>query len=968
MSTAQKLSYLNEATWLQLGTIAESMNEPDRAMMAYESALRHNAFSIPVLTQIAALCRAREQYPKAMEYFQRILNIDRTNGEIWGALGHCCLMTDDLQSAYHAYQQALNNLPNPQEPKLWYGIGILYDRYGSYDHAEEAFTAVMRMEPKFDKGNEIYFRLGIIYKQQAKYNLSLECFRYILSCPPKPLTEMDIWFQIGHVHEQQREYQLAREAYERVLQENPNHAKVLQQLGWLYHQNSSFQNQELAISFLTRSLEADQNDAQTYYLLGRCYMAQQKYAKAYESYQQAVLRDGKNPIFWCSIGVLYYQLNQYRDALDAYSRALYLNPQISEVWYDLGTLYESCNNQIPDAIDAYTKALELDPTNQQIKQRLQMLKNQQNGGPAQASGPMPNPPTLQEPSTANVDRSMYVNAAPQYLNSPRPAMKMEPSHLPPGPPLDLGGHHHPHHPPPPNQLASSFPPRPQETLSAPPPKGISSPSLEFEKLGPRNTPSFAPMPGISGSYAPRNEKMPEKVEIIPSGPASGGQPERMVERPERMELSAVEIEQRPLPGIGSAVRKEMRSYMEEPAQQPGPPPPQLHPVQPQPPVHVAAPQHTPHTPSNSNEHGERPTISGSNFGDQPSPPLPPSQQPQQQLPPPQPISHSLPPVEETKNQFVEHGQVPSKPQSIGESALPLPSPIQHDPPRVTISDSTASQNIGREGENTAEFPAMDINADKDSKKASPITTSVPVPVPEPVAEMLAPAPVVAEMKTDPSSLVDANKVDEDSNLDLDLDLSGTRDGSVSATRPAPSPMPEEPGTKDLPPVGFREKTPLDRSMAMAEDPPSRSQENSSSNHGMQDSSQSMSTATWPTTSSSAPPVASSGPAIVPASQARVDDDYDEDVEMVEASGYARPPISEQQQLNTQVHQLQPVPSTPLLPTEEEEEVEEEEESGGVVLPKGMSADIVFGSSTGSAAQHPSSPPAPLSNTKEEGEV
>ena len=32
----------------------------------------------------------------------------------------------------------------------------------------------MRMEPNFEKANEIYFRLGIIYKQQQKYQQSLE--------------------------------------------------------------------------------------------------------------------------------------------------------------------------------------------------------------------------------------------------------------------------------------------------------------------------------------------------------------------------------------------------------------------------------------------------------------------------------------------------------------------------------------------------------------------------------------------------------------------------------------------------------------------------------------------------------------------------------------------------------------------------------------------------------------------------
>ena len=104
-------------------------------------------------------------------------------------------------------------------------------------------------------------------------------------------------------------------------------------------------------------------------------MSQQQFKNAYDAYQRAVMRDNRNPTFWCSIGVLYYQINQFSDALDAYTRAIHLNPLSSEVWYDLGTLYESCK-QVPDALDAYAKASELDPSNEHIKERLSMLRSQ----------------------------------------------------------------------------------------------------------------------------------------------------------------------------------------------------------------------------------------------------------------------------------------------------------------------------------------------------------------------------------------------------------------------------------------------------------------------------------------------------------------------------------------------------------------------------------------------------------------
>lgn len=285
-----RLAQQSTETWLSLGNLSLALGRPlEAALACFEAALERAPYSQPALEALAAAYSTAEDYPRAAEIYQRLLHLSPSAGSLWGSLGHCALMMDDLQRAYAAYQQALYHLPDPKEPKLWYGIGILYDRYGSLEHAEEAFSSVLRMDPAFEKSNEIYFRLGIIYKTQGSLDKALECFSYILHTPPTPLSRWDILFQIGHVYESQRDFEKAKETFEKVLEECPIHGKVLQQLGWLYQDSrASFHSLDSAAALLSKSIEVDSKDAQTWYLLGRVAMAQQKYTDAYESYQQAV--------------------------------------------------------------------------------------------------------------------------------------------------------------------------------------------------------------------------------------------------------------------------------------------------------------------------------------------------------------------------------------------------------------------------------------------------------------------------------------------------------------------------------------------------------------------------------------------------------------------------------------------------------------------------------------------------------
>ncbi|KAI0564799.1 TPR repeat containing protein [Gracilaria domingensis] len=343
-------------------------------------------------------------------------------------------MTDDLQKAYQAYQNALSNLPNPRDPNLWYGIGLLYDRYGSLDNALEAFLAVLSISPDFERADEVCFCIGIIYKEQQKFDEALKYFNRVVvaSNPPPPLTRADGWYQIGHVHELKRDINSAIEMYKQALKENPQHPKTLQNYGWLEHSHNS--NAAEAIHLLRRSAEYEPNDGQTWYLLGRVYMSLREFRQAYDAYQQAVYRDCSNATFWCSIGVLYYQMNQRRDAMDAYTRAIGLNPYVSEVWYDLGTLYESCD-QSSDAIDAYRQAAKLAPDNAQITARLRVLEaniaNQQTHPTSQQPAitqpqPVQMQPDMQNATQGHVNPLLNRSIGPSvhHMRDPLPQQKL----------------------------------------------------------------------------------------------------------------------------------------------------------------------------------------------------------------------------------------------------------------------------------------------------------------------------------------------------------------------------------------------------------------------------------------------------------------------------------------------------------------------------------------------------------------
>jgi tetratricopeptide (TPR) repeat protein len=95
---------------------------------AQEQMLIQGPMLLQQLNSVAEYMAAKGDFPNAIRYYERITALDPENGACWTALGHCYLLTDELQKAFAAYQKALYSLPDVRDPQLWYGIGLLYDK------------------------------------------------------------------------------------------------------------------------------------------------------------------------------------------------------------------------------------------------------------------------------------------------------------------------------------------------------------------------------------------------------------------------------------------------------------------------------------------------------------------------------------------------------------------------------------------------------------------------------------------------------------------------------------------------------------------------------------------------------------------------------------------------------------------------------------------------------------------------
>lgn len=148
------VSYLNE-------------NNIQPAFIEFQKAYELNPGDKEVLNAIGIIYLLKfEDFPKAIDFFQKALKVDHDFSEAYNNLGFAYEKSMRFEEAIDSYKKALSNLLYRTPEKAYNNLGRVYYRLGRYDEAIDVNKEALKRSSDFYYS---YYDLSLCYNAKGKY-------------------------------------------------------------------------------------------------------------------------------------------------------------------------------------------------------------------------------------------------------------------------------------------------------------------------------------------------------------------------------------------------------------------------------------------------------------------------------------------------------------------------------------------------------------------------------------------------------------------------------------------------------------------------------------------------------------------------------------------------------------------------------------------------------------------------------
>jgi len=124
--------------------------------------------------------RAKDEVNKAMESYQRAVEINPNLPDAYLGLAATYFMSEKVDEAIKYFKKAIEL--NPKHVAAYYNLGSLYEYNGQIDEAITSFEKTVEIDPNF---KEVYMNLGDLYLEKGNKEKAIKAYQKVIELDPQ---------------------------------------------------------------------------------------------------------------------------------------------------------------------------------------------------------------------------------------------------------------------------------------------------------------------------------------------------------------------------------------------------------------------------------------------------------------------------------------------------------------------------------------------------------------------------------------------------------------------------------------------------------------------------------------------------------------------------------------------------------------------------------------------------------------
>lgn len=326
---AIKHTQRDELFYHKLADICIRRNKMDTAVDCYKKALEANPCNRAILVKLATVTQTffPENIDDAIDYYNKLLEIEEDTAQIYYELGHLYLKKSDKVHALVAFKLALEK--DCDNPFYNNSLAYAFVQAELYDEAIEYYQKAIKLNPDKEWTSIVCQALGSIY-YQIKDNREAA----IAS------------FQAGAILD-------------------PENSEIYLSLGDVYMAEHDVDN---AIRAYCDSININSNDYRAYAKTGIALWEKDYVEEAIVAYHRTIELNPEYDIAHNNLGVIYLDgIGVTDEALSYFKKAIEINPNYTLAYFNAGRAAQTLN-QNNEAASYYQMAMDLNRLTQELEE------------------------------------------------------------------------------------------------------------------------------------------------------------------------------------------------------------------------------------------------------------------------------------------------------------------------------------------------------------------------------------------------------------------------------------------------------------------------------------------------------------------------------------------------------------------------------------------------------------------------